>query len=138
LKPTKFTICCGGGVLGTAAGFIFIGSLATMFFAAIFGTLCTDYKCEGNQCAFGSFSPCADANVCCNGCTAMCKSTNEWACDLGSKKTIAMLFGFIGFIVTLIAGCCSCAAGCCCPDKFNEMATGQAGGGAPTVVGQPA
>lgn len=142
LKANKWAICCTGGVLGTAAGFIVVGSLAAMAFAAIFGEMCTEYKCDSTDtCTFGGFasqiSPCKSPDVCCKGCTAICMEVNDWACELGSKKTVAMLFGYLGFVVTLVAGCCSCSAGCCCPDKFNEMAAQQSGGGAPAVIGQP-
>jgi len=141
LKANKCAICCTGGVLGAAAGFIVLGSLAAMAFAAIFGEMCNDYKCDNTDtCDFGLGvgSVCKSADVCCNGCTAMCKEVNDWACDIGSKKMIAMVFGILGSIITLTAGCCSCAAGCCCPDKYNEMAEQQSANAAPVVIGQPA
>lgn len=143
LKANKCSICCTGGVLGAAAGFIVLGSLAAMAFAAIFSEMCNDYKCDNTDTcnlslSLGVGSACKSADVCCNGCTAMCKEVNDWACDLGSKKMIAMLFGILGSIITLTAGCCSCAAGCCCPDKFNEMAEQQSVGAAAVVIGQPA
>lgn len=142
----KCGICSAAALLGVAGAFVVIGALAAMFFAAVFAGLCDDYKCGAeNACAgrglwaaeYSQPGVCSEQTLCLE---LQCKETVDWACDIVSKKFGATIVGYLGAAVIFTAMGMTCAAGCCCPAKFDGLdpsaANGQ-GNVVPAVIGQP-
>jgi hypothetical protein len=149
-KANKMAVCGVAGLGGVAGGIMVIGLLMAMIGSAIFDDLCNKYDCEMNTVCPGlgglgglGTLMCMDANVCCR-CdsytAAMCKSTNDWACDMMTTKMVTQIFAVIGIITVILASGCGCGAACCCPNSFQEFAEAAAppgGTAVNAVVGQP-
>jgi hypothetical protein len=67
---------------------------------------------------------CADPDVCCNCVSGVvvttCKDSRDWACDMRTKKTVALIFAAVSALVLLVASAVGCGAACCCASKFTE------------------
>jgi hypothetical protein len=132
-------------MLGIAGGIVVCAALGAMAWASVFGHLCDDFSCGGQACRNNYYSGYSD--VCCENSVhgygdAICSETHSWACDMQTKKLLTLVVSFICAIVSITASSCGCAASCCCPSSFEELAVQQPAGGAPVavvgaVVGQP-
>lgn len=136
-KTNRAAICWQSGLSGVACAVFVIGCLLALLWSAVFSELCDDYKCGDTS---SPFPVCHAADVCCKGddlfATVVCAESNAWACEMKTKKLVAVAISIVATLVVAVASGFGCGACCCCPNKFFVDEEERSGSVVGTVVGK--